>query len=195
VTIDDAVYTINESEVSDYISKYGQLHSNLYYIGLYESASKDTSVAVTIPPTGKPVVLWLTSYEAIDWNIDSSDPVSSVIVSSYAPGSRVRGQNVKRVVRMDRAMAIHSEDKQCSCVAGIFHCEDEQDLEDVVRSLRSITNMELTGYAMKYSASAVAIQPYGQEDMRRSLDQRAANDAAQKVCMDNANPNFDNLMN
>lgn len=194
VTVDDAVDTIEESQVSEYISGGGKIPSKLYYVGLYESASKDTSVNVTLPRTGKSVVLWLTSYEAVDWNIESPDKVSTVIVSSYAPGSRVRGASVARVVRVGRALGIHSETKRCSCVAGDFHCEDHQDLEDVAQKLRSMTNMELTGYAMKYSASELSIQPYGQDVMRRVLDQRAATEAAQKACVGNANPDFDHMM-
>jgi hypothetical protein len=195
VTVDDRVDTIEDSQVSEYIADNGKYPPNLYYVGLYESASRDTSVNVTLPYTGKPVALWLTSYEAIDWNIISSDQVSSVIVSSYAPGTRVRGTHVSRVARIGRAMGVHSETRRCSCAGGTFHCEDEQDLEDVARALRSVTNMELTGYAVKYSASELAISPYGRDDERRILDQRAASEAARKVCVGNANPNFDKLMN
>lgn len=54
-----------------------------------------------MPISDGPAILWLTSYEAIDWNIEGLPPGSIVIVSSYSPGSRVRGSNEARKANPD----------------------------------------------------------------------------------------------
>jgi hypothetical protein len=194
VTIDEVVKTISEDQVSTYLGDDRAGRTRLYYVGLYESASKDTSVNVSLPSTGLPVVLWLSSYEAIDWNVISSDPIPRVFVNSYAPGSRVRGSRVRQVAHLDRSTVAHSESKRCSCVAGIFNCEDNQDLVDVASNLRVMTHMELSGYAVRYSAADVAVQPYTGDTARRILAQRRATESARKVCFATANPDFDNMM-
>ncbi|MDO7842345.1 hypothetical protein [Sphingomonas immobilis] len=192
VTIEDPVETVPAASASDYIGD-AESGARLAYVGLYESAAKDTSVTVNVPATGRPVVLWLTSYEAIDWTIVSADPVK-VFVSAYTPGSRVQGRRVKRVVHVERAVSIYSETKRCSCSGGFYHCEGNQDLDNVAESLRSVTGMTLSGYAVKYSAAEVTVQPYGQSDRSGILDQRAAGDAAREQCQRKANPDFDKLM-
>jgi hypothetical protein len=195
VTIEDVGNKLTEAELAGHLHAQKARRANLYYVGLYESARKDTSVDVAVPPRRKPVVLWLTSYEAIDWNIGPLGPGSTVIVSSYAPGSRVRGPEASQVVRLDRAWGIHSETKRCTCAAGIYHCEASQDLEDVAQKLRAATNLQLSGYAMAYSASALAIRPYDGDVSRRILEQRTLSAAAEQQCRLQANPDFDTLMN
>lgn len=194
VTIEDPTVKLDADEVSGFIARNGRNASDLYYVGLYESSAKDTGVSVNMPRTGKPAVLWLTSYEAVDWNIQSSGPVT-VIVSSYAPGSRVRGPRVKQVAQVDRSMSISRVSENCSCTAGHFHCEQRDDLEGVARHLQSVTGLELSGYAVKYSASALTLQPYGQTIATRLLGLRARREADRKVCERNADPDFDNMMN
>ena len=193
VTVQDSPVKLENGQVSDYLSRKARKDSDLYYVGIYESSAKDTSVLVTVPRTGRPAVLWLASYEAVDWNIQSPDQVT-VIVSSYAPGSRVRGSRVKHVAHVDRAMSISRVSETCNCTAGHFHCEQNDDLENVAQDLRSVTGLGLTGYAVKYSASGLTMQPYGQTLATRILGLRAKRETDRKVCERNANPDFDKMM-
>lgn len=194
VTIGDVIDPLTETELTAHLETWNSRPANLYYVGLYESGRTDTSVDVTLPPGRGPAILWLTSYEAIDWNISSLPRGSTVIVSSYSPGSRARGPGVGRVVHVERAWSIHSETRRCSCSPGGYNCEDDQDLEDVAQRLRAVTGVQLSGYAVAYSASAVTVQGYGGGVSRRILGQREAIEAARRQCMRNNNPDFDTMM-
>ena len=194
VTIGDVVDPLTETELTAYLEDRNPRPARLYYVGLYESGRTDTSVDVTVPPGRGPAMIWLTSYEAIDWNISSLPPGSTVIISSYSPGSRARGPGVGQVVHVERAWSIHSETRRCSCSPGGYHCEDGQDLEDVAVRLRAVTGVPLSGYAMAYSAPAVTIQRYGGGVARRILEQREAMEAARRQCVRNNNPDFDTIM-
>lgn len=193
VTIEDERVKLEPEQIAAHLSRAGK-PSALYYAGLYESSAKDTSVSVTLPPSRKRAVLWLTSYEAIDWHVRSSGPVT-VIVSSYAPGSRVRGSGVTEVAHVDRSMSISRVSETCSCSAGHFHCEQNEDLAQVAEELRSVTGLALTGYAVRYSAAQLAMQPYGKTIAARILDRRSKREAERKICEAKANPDFDKLMN
>ena len=194
VTIEDVVEKLDEDALASLLRSQDGKFAGVYYVGLYESARKDTSVDVTMSRTDAPVILWLTSYEAIDWSIVSLHPGSIVIVSSYAPGSRVRGPDVGQVYHSRESWGLYGLSKQCSCVAGNFHCEGDQDLNDVADKLRSATGVPLSGYASEYSASAPTVRPYDSDLSLQILAQREADQTAQNQCVRKANPDFDKLM-
>ena len=194
VTVQDEVENLTEEQLATRLKAHEGKFAGVYYVGLYESARKDTSVDVRVPPTDAPVILWLTSYEAIDWNILSLHPRSTVIVSSYAPGSRVRGLESGDIRYTEAPWGIYRATAQCGCVAGNFHCEGSQDLNDVADKLLSVTGMPLSGYAAEYSGSVPTIRPYDAALTLRISAKRDADRAAQRQCQLKANPDFDTLM-
>jgi hypothetical protein len=195
VTVEDARPVLTPSEVADYFAENVDPSAKLFYAGLYESDSQDTSVDVTLPRTGKPIVLWLTSYEAIDWRISSRDEIAAVVVSAYSPGSRVSGKGAHRVIQLKDWPSVYSEMRRCSCTAGSFHCEDRSDIEDVASKLQAATQLKLAGYAVKYNAKAIAMQPYDDSVATRARKLRAEMVEAEKQCTRKANPDFDAMLN
>jgi hypothetical protein len=195
VTIGEPVTELSEEELPGFFLQNVGTSPRLYYVGLYESAAKDTSVHVTLPRTGGPVVLWLSSYEAIDWTITSPDRISAVVTSSYSPGSRVRGAGDARVVAVRDWPRVHSETRRCSCSAsGHFHCEDREHLGGAARKLEAATGLDLAGYAVDYSADLLTMKPYDRGVAERIEAQEQANEAARKQCQAAADPDFDTLM-
>ena len=194
VTVQDEVENLTEEQLGRWLKAQEGKFAGVYYVGLYESARKDTSVDVKVPPTDVPIILWLTSYEAIDWNILSLHPGSIVIVSSYAPGSRARGVQHGQVQHSEVSWGIYRTTSECGCVAGNFHCEGSRDLNDVANKLLSVTGVPLSGYAAEYSGSAPVIRPYDAAMTLRISTQREADRKAQNECRRKANPDFDTLM-
>ena len=136
VTIGEVIDRLSEGELTQYLEALNPRPAKLYYVGLYESGRRDTSVEVTVPPGRAPAILWLNSHEAIDWNIRSLPRGSTVVISSHSAGSRARGPGVGRVVHAERAWGMHSESRRCSCSPGGYHCDDSQDFEHVAERLR-----------------------------------------------------------
>jgi hypothetical protein len=194
VTIDDEVLQASETDLAAYFKKSPIRDKNMYYVGLYESDAKDVSVTVSVPRAGKPVVLWLSSYEAIDWNISAADEISAVVISSYAPGSRVAGVGTAEVMHYRNWPMSYTEAKQCSCVAGIFHCEEDVGLDGMAKSIEDISGLKLSGYALQYSSKSLQIQPYNQMIFERMRKQKQLNKAAKKKCVRVADPDFDTMM-
>lgn len=195
VTIEDVVERLSGSEVAAHLRAQSSSAKTLYYVGLYESDRKDTSVDVAVPATGRPAILWLASYEAIDWDVSALAPGSTVILGSRSPGSTVRGAGAARVLHLKDAWSIHNESRRCSCSAASYHCDNEEDLGHAAGKLRDLAGLPLSAYFVRYRASAVTLQPYDHGVARRIWRQREASDAAQRECAHRANPDFDNIMN
>lgn len=194
VTIQDTARIWTKDEVAAFFRTNGDRSAQVYYAGVYESGAKDTSLRLLLPQTGKPVILLLSSYEAIDWKITSPDNVQAVVLSSYTPGSRVSGVEAKNLIQLKEWSGIYRPTADCSCIRGTFHCESRTDLNDIANEAQQMVGLDLAGYALKYSAEALSVQLYDQA-LRRQIEQsKAASVEAQKACTSDPNPNFDELM-
>lgn len=195
VTIQDEILSVTGDQLASYFQDSRAGDANLYYVGLYESSAKDTTVDISLPSTGKSAIVWLSSYEAIDWKINSRDKISAVVVAAYSPGSRVSGIGAGRVMYLqDWRHGIYGETSQCSCAGGNFHCEQKSDLEDVAEQLSAVTGLNLSGYAVKYSAKSLTIQSYGDDTINWMRGKKADNADAQEQCEGEANPDFDTMI-
>ncbi len=194
VTIGDVVRESSPEEVLSYLRDHTSKNAGLNYVGIYESGSSDTRINLSVPRSGKPLVLWLSSYEAVDWNISASDHVEAVVMSSYAPGSRLSGILPKKVFHMRGGPRQHTEAKRCTCSGGgIFHCEDRSDLVAIASELKQASGLSLVGYAMKYAASDLSIVPFDEDVRQRVVAIRKSNDEAKRACSVHSNPDFDEL--
>ncbi len=192
VTLQDPVPVLTRAEIAAEFARAGASDADLYYVGLYESGSRDTSVSVTLPETGRSIVLWLDSYEAIDWNVISTDKVAAVVVSAFTEGSRVIGVQPERMFRMKGWMGVHSETRRCSCRT-MFHCEDKYDMADVAAAAKAMTGRPLTGYAASYAATNVSMTLYDTAAAARIAAAEARTLADAKACQERATPDFDTL--
>jgi hypothetical protein len=194
VTIQDVFTETSEASLSRYFSADETGDARLYYVSLYESAAQDTKVEVVVPRTGKPAIVWLTSYEALDWRISASDPVKAVVLSSYAPGSQVSGVGAAKVFRIRRWPSIHSETKRCSCSGGgTFHCAERSDLLDIADELERVTHRPLAGYVTKYAAAQVTIAPFTPAAARSVTASRVEAERVKQACAARTNPDFDKM--
>ncbi|PKR87899.1 hypothetical protein CXZ10_17390 [Pleomorphomonas diazotrophica] len=194
VTIEDNAKSWTKAEVAEFFRTNGDRSAHVYYAGIYESGAKGMSLKLSPPQEGKPVILWLSSYAAVDWRIASEDNVLAVVLSSHAPGSTVSGTKVNNLIHLKEWEGTYTPTPDCSCVQGLFHCEGQGDLNAIADDLRKITGLELSGYTVTYKAEALSMQPYDQGTRRQIEEGKAANTAKQKACTSDPNPDFDKLM-
>ncbi|NRB38818.1 MAG: hypothetical protein HRU20_10175 [Pseudomonadales bacterium] len=77
------------------------------YVGAYESANTYNEVTVTLPEQAEPILLFLSSYAAVNWIIDNphGTAVAGIGFKSYGPGSTVSeasGAAVYNITDMSR---------------------------------------------------------------------------------------------
>ena len=157
----------------------------LAYVGIYESGAQDTGVTVNVPAAQRSPVLWLSSYEAVEWRVRSAIEIPLVVVTAYTPGSRVHGVPADRVVYLDDGSPvprISSPGRRCSCTSGYYHCEGDAGIADVAAKLREMTGLELTGYALDYATANIAVMPWDAGRSRAAEAARDSEDDARRQC-------------
>jgi hypothetical protein len=189
VTLEDVVAFSTEQEVAAYLRQNKLQSSAVYYVGLYESSAPDLSVSVAVPETTAPTVLWLDSYSPIDWNITGLDAkLSTIIISSYSPGSRISTAEAGHVFRLKNWVGVHNKTVSCTCANTYFHCEDKYDLIDVAEKLRAMTGLGLAGYAVKYNADSLVIIPFDKATMESVKTQKSLNSVLKSQCEKQTQP-------
>jgi hypothetical protein len=147
-TMSDASPTFDQASISKYLKGLGLEKPQVFYTDVYESADKDVSINVNVPSTSEPVVLWLNSYEAIDWNVDAGKNLAAVIMSSYSPGSRVIGVDANKVVRFHKQVRTNLSSA----------CKGQISLFSLASTVRNLTSFDLGGYAIAYRSKDLRLR-------------------------------------
>ncbi|MEZ5693798.1 MAG: hypothetical protein R3D99_08150 [Altererythrobacter sp.] len=184
---------VSDSELRSALAKSG--NGEIFYVGLYESDARDTSVEVNLPRTGKTAIVWLDSYEAIDWTLDAPDGVEAAIITSYSPGSRIVDPAGTRVYRTEQRLDGRKggDSGSCRCISGRFHCEKSAGLGGLSSAISRRTGKALAGYAMTYSAAEVSIRDYDKSAQDEAKAAAARTEEARRMCESHANPDFDRM--
>lgn len=152
MTVDDKLKVLNSDSIAQFFNNSQLRHAKIHYINLYESSARDTSVEVEIASSSEPVVLWLNSYEAIDWKLAKGTNVAAVIISAHSPGSRVIGAGSAKIVGYQKWLDVAKSG------------DEEQELQSYAGLLKRLTGLDLDGYMIKYKSSNVTTQKYGKSE-------------------------------
>lgn len=184
---------LNDSELR---SALGKLEGEgIFYVGLYESDKRDTSVEVDLPRTGKPAIVWLDSYEGVDWSIDAPDGVEAVVIASYSPGSRVVAPDGVKIFRARSRLGIREVGRGggCHCVGGRFRCEQSGGIAGLSTALGRSTGKSLIGLATAYSTASISVRSYDDGERARAQDVAEKTEEARRICEANGNPDVDKM--
>ncbi|MEL7190064.1 MAG: hypothetical protein AAGK17_10970, partial [Pseudomonadota bacterium] len=179
-------------------SRLGQIGSaDIVYVSLYESGNQDTSVKVAVPRFEEPIVVWLDSYEGIDWTVDAPGGVSAFVIGSYAPATRILNNEDVPVYHSRSRIGIRDRGSSggCSCSSGYFHCEQKTGIESLEQVLREKTGKELVGFGSAYSTARLKVARYEEADRARAAENARNIEAARRACEAEANPDFDTMLN
>lgn len=139
LTIKEEVKDYSCSELSNELAGITDNTTKFYYVGAYESDAMENSIQTTLKATDAPVVLFLSSYDAVKWVLDNPNmvDVKAVVYRSYAPGAEVATN--------DDNIAVY----KCSTFTDAYEFDET--------SLREAINEEWDGYTEIYSTSALAV--------------------------------------
>ncbi len=170
-------------EAGQYLMSATPRDANIYYATLYESDGRRGPVRVNVPTTGKSAILWLNSYEPVDWRVASDDPVAAVVISSHDKKSTVRGVGNARVMQLDKRWTdANAETRSCTCSQRYFHCEDKQSLGEDLTRLGALSGRSVAGYTTAYSAADILFTPYTVSVAERLSAIRAKEEILEQGC-------------
>ncbi len=148
--------TINE--IKEKLDKIDMKNVDFWYVGVYESRAKDSSITLKIKKSQKPVILLLQSYSAVNWKIENPKKtnIKRVVLNSSSPIATVEGVDASKVIYSKDMVGYGYRMKpNCSCVNGMFHCEGGtfKGYAPVPKRF----NKKIKGFSGKYSTKSLVV--------------------------------------
>jgi hypothetical protein len=171
----------------------------IYTAGVYESSNKDLSVTLNIEKTPKPVVLFLSSYSPVKWNISNphKTTIKAIIYSSYAPLATVFGDLDKSTILLYsiKRIGTYRSTNNCRCTAGTFHCGEASGVLSTKKTIEGLFGHTMTGFSGKYSASSLKVPQLviNDELIKEKKLEKQKNSALRKSCSRQINPDFEKM--
>ncbi|WP_422375502.1 hypothetical protein [Roseibium sp.] len=195
VTIQDKIRLFSANELASQFTALQQRPRDLVYFGLYGSRSKDLSVNIDLSEHLEGAVVWLDSYEAIDWTFRRDPGIRAVVIAAYTPGSRVIGLDGNVPVFHTRdTLDVRSKPKtRCTCSGAVFHCENQGRWAALEERLYERTGAQITAIAAESSAESLRPEAFDQA-LRKAIAVDAEKvKQAEAACKKRRNPDFDTL--
>lgn len=194
LTIASGVPRIPISHVGAALGSLDRSFSGIHYVGLYESKTRDTTVTVGIPEKARDAVVWLDSYEAIDWQLEQPDRVAAIFVASYSPGSRVVNAGQIPVFEVERGFGVRSVGRPgCSCSGAGFRCESKNDLGDLSAQLKKLSGYAIESFGVTYAAARVVTEPVDEVAKRQIDAAKQLIEQKRAQCEAQREPDFDTM--
>ena len=128
----------------------------LWLGAVYESSQMENRVKVVLEKSQKPVVLLLSSYRAVSWEI--SNPQNNKILATvvFNPISSVEGGNNVLYVE-DYRYGESVEGLKCSCSSErIFNCEGSE-IYDTNKLVSGVFGKDLSAFSGKHAAASLSL--------------------------------------
>tara|TARA_B100000678_G_C18160979_1_gene483017 strand:- start:77 stop:1189 length:1113 start_codon:yes stop_codon:yes gene_type:complete len=168
VTLTEPFEARSRSEIASQMSQLDISDHDVYYFGTYESNVEGGPIDVELPDSSRPAIVWLDSYEGVQWSIDRPDRPVWVILASYEPGASIIGVSKDRVIVTRDEIGVHSERRSnCTCSSGHFHCENEGSISEAADVISAILGKTIAGYAVAYEPLSMSVRPYDRTARRR----------------------------
>ena len=145
------------------------------YAGAYEADNH--AIALDIPTISKPVVLYLSSYEAIKWQINNpgNANIVGVVYGSYEQGSQVQGLTQKSTIINSNTERLGYENNMvCHCNGGSSQYSSQSGQQCNVKGARNSSSVntgnpyekygiDIIQFVGSYSTDYFTFQPYSGE--------------------------------
>ena len=194
--------TIETPLIRQRMAKEGLADHNVYHVAVYNAPSRILTLNVDLKKSDGPVVLVLSSYEAIDWVINNlhGAEIRAIVygASEYGQsGSSLAGDITDVAIQIHSAGSIggYRSKQKCGCNAGYYHC-NVNDVGDKVTAIADISNGTLRGYTEEYSASALTLPRVilNDEDRFEAETRLLRRAEAKFQCEQEYDPDFENMI-
>ena len=198
VTIAPEKKTYGAAEIKRLLAEHTSKQSKVLYAGVYESRNKEQTVTLKLAKSTVPVVLVLSSYDAVEWIVKNPHRVKieAVVYGAYKPGVEVEGDLPKGtpVWAAESRFGSYSFEERCSCHGAHFHCEGSNGL-DVVEGIEAMTGKTVLGVSGLYGADALSLpaEPVTQAWREAKRKEKSAIEAQRDACQKEQNPSFEKM--
>lgn len=182
VSLTDTRTPMPRTELAALLENMGLEHASLYYVGLSAPSTKDFTLEVDTSSFFGPVVLWLDSYDAVDWKVTGDNEVAAVILSSLQGGTSVSGERIGEILYPDTYIGVSRLSHNCACHRTHLHCQNKNDLLDAADTLLESTGLELSGFQVSLNPDRVSFQPFDQQVVAQLKEIRSMEQRLEQIC-------------
>lgn len=147
-------YDVESGELSAALSTIGLPHNTpLYAVSLYDSSHNNTiNINSTIPD---PYVLMVSSSELINWNVYGTIPRAII----YMGAGQVAAVGSPPIFKANYSLdsRLFNATAKCSCINGMFNCDNYTDWSTLVPKIRNWTGLTLTGGSSNDKGGSVSL--------------------------------------
>jgi len=128
---------------------------NVWYVGAYESDNDARVVTLYLQPSDKPVILLLSSYSQVHWNVsvDDQTDLALIVYSSFQNGTTVStGRSTDPVIQAERGVLPYEYTLETSCrdYGSTYHCQYIDGLKEIDNASVKITGQKVDGFSGEY---------------------------------------------
>ncbi len=150
VTLSDGIPLSTRLDIAVSLQKAGFSEATLHYVSTYSETEGGGSL-IEVPKSDKPAILWLDSYDPVQWDICGETEIAAVILASLQPGSSIKGGISDNVFMTSEYYGVRSwTSSDCHCLGGgrAFHCENKKGIVDVSKSFEQLFAKPLTSFSV-----------------------------------------------
>lgn len=151
VDFKDEVKFYEQSKIAEKLK--GQ-NFDIWLAAVYGSSAQDSKINVTLEKTQKPLVVILSSYSAVRWEVSNPHNNKILAVLVFNPVSSI---NLKEnIYFMDERGYSGNTEMKCYCVGGgsDFHCEGGY-ISNKNERIKKEFGQNLSGFGGSYSSAAI----------------------------------------
>ena len=165
------------------------------YAGVYESNQQ--SVVINIPKMNMPIVLFLSSYESVNWQINNpyNTLIAGVVYGSSNKGSIVQGVDDNIIINRGQSLGGYKKGLDCSCAGGqVFHCNG-RGLAANIKSLQQQYTIDIIEAIGDYSTDYLSFSNSNLYIDYISLAEQNQQEFEQQkqACLEQGHPNFESI--
>lgn len=151
VSLGDAYAVAGRATIADQVRVAVKGPYDLYFASVYEqSGGNGEPLAISLPRSRHPAVLWLNSYNPVDWRINAGDRKVLVVLASYEPGSTASGIPAEQVWGTRDYYPIDAD--------RVSPCSGTGQLHLAAIDLQQLFGRSVTGHTVAHETSNLALR-------------------------------------
>ena len=181
-----------EYSIVDLKQKLDTISSNyeFYYAGVNRAATAARPVVLKLQKTSADVVLVLSSFKAVHWQLSNPHAVNivAIVYASELGVSNVTGDlEPGLLLRSKRPLGTYYQSRQCNCFApGVYQCAGN-DLQSTVQRIENAGRGRVTGIASGFTAATLPVpQTTPEKIFHRDMKQQRADKIIKTRCFEQA---------
>lgn len=156
----DIEQVVEENLLIDEIKSMMNADTQIEYVGVYESDNDQQIIDVTVATNNKPIILFLSSYDAVHWKIGNGNQnnITAVILNCFNQGGSVSfsGNASVPVITMSNLEMVYTQYPTYTKSGHGYHFENLE-FNELRTQMMTLFGKKLSGFTGAYSESRLTV--------------------------------------